>query len=551
LSVPIAEPTAPTLGARDRTTPEDLVNRLSIPHFYVWLTVAALAISAVSLLFPSTPSYDPWSWLVWGREIEHLTLHTPGGPTWKPLPVVFTTLFAPFGAAQPNLWLMVARTGAVLGCLMVFKLAARLTWWLRDSNASAREGWFSAFAPPVLAGAIAIIGLALTGGFLSASTLGYSEGLMVAAVLIALERHLDGHTHQAFALGFIAALDRPEIWLFWGPYGLWLMWRDPSSRVLVVSLAIATLLLWFVPQKVGGGSFTSGVARAQHPRANSAAFAGCPFCEELSSHAWPQVLLRIKVSATLAVLAAIVMLARGMRGRRSWALSGDRERAMAVLAICGIFGLVWWVLVAIETQAGFSGNDRYLVLGSAFIEIAGGAGFGWLAIALARFARPHLGSVRSFSGALTTALCGLVFLFVPNWVGSNLIDIPATHGSLLYQAHLREDLASLIKRDGGAKHVLACGSVMTEGFQVPMLAWYLNVRTLDVQAPPAVNAAGVAIDANGQPSKVWPSTIFQDRDTRSAPLLPLPATIIAWEHDGARYRLVHTRTFYFFQDCRK
>ncbi len=331
MSVPIAEPTAPTLGARDRTTPNDLIERLSIPHFYLWLTAAAVAISALSLLFPSTPSYDPWSWLVWGREIEHLSLHTPGGPTWKPLPVIFTTLFAPFGSAQPNLWLIVARTGAVISCVMVFKLAARMTWWLRDSTVSAGEGWFSAFAPPALAGAIGMIGLALTGGFLSASTLGYSEGLMVAAVLIALERHLDGHRHQAFALGFVAALDRPEIWLFWGPYGLWLMWRDPSSRVLVVSLALATLFLWFVPQKWGGGSFTSGVARAQHPRANSAAFASCPFCEELTSHAWPQVLLRIKVAAALTVLTSLALLARGLRGRSGWALSGDRERAMVVL----------------------------------------------------------------------------------------------------------------------------------------------------------------------------------------------------------------------------
>ncbi len=307
---------------------------------------------ALSLLFPSTPSYDPWSWLVWGREIEHLSLHTPGGPTWKPLPVIFTTLFALFGTAQPNLWLVVARAGAVLGCLMVFRLSARMTWWLRDSAAGAGEGWFSAFAPSVLAGAIAMVGLALTGGFLSASTLGYSEGLMVAAVLIALERHLDGHRHQAFVLGFVAALDRPEIWLFWGPYGLWLMWRDPSSRVLVVSLAIATLFLWFVPQKLGGGSFTSGVSRAQHPRANSAAFASCPFCAELTSHAWPQVLLRIKVAAGADGAAPRWRCWRaGFVAQAAGRLSGDRERAMVVLALCGIFGLVWWVLVG-DRDAG-------------------------------------------------------------------------------------------------------------------------------------------------------------------------------------------------------
>ena len=26
----------------------------------------ALAVGALSLLFPSTPSHDPWSWLIWG-----------------------------------------------------------------------------------------------------------------------------------------------------------------------------------------------------------------------------------------------------------------------------------------------------------------------------------------------------------------------------------------------------------------------------------------------------------------------------------------------------
>jgi len=81
-------------------------------RFYGWLAAVALLIAALSLLIPSTPSYDPWAWLVWGKEIVHLDLHTTGGPSWKPLPMLFTTLFAVFGKAQPDLWLVVARTGA-------------------------------------------------------------------------------------------------------------------------------------------------------------------------------------------------------------------------------------------------------------------------------------------------------------------------------------------------------------------------------------------------------------------------------------------------------
>jgi hypothetical protein len=553
MSVPTAQSTASRPGAGDQVAPPRAPSRtLSISHFYAWLLAVALAVSALSLLFPSTPSYDPWAWLVWGREIAHANLHTPGGPTWKPLPVIFTTVFSVLGSAAPNLWLVIARAGAFIACVMVFRLAARLTWWLRDHEAP--DSRFAAFAPPVLAGLVAMSSLALSGGFLSSSTLGYSEGLLVASVLIALERHLDGHRHQAFMLGFVAALDRPEIWLFWGPYGLWLMWRDPSARVLVVSLAVATLFFWFVPQKWGSGSWFSGVTRAHHPRSNSSAFATCPFCAELKDHAWPQVLLRIKLAAVLTVGAAVIGLWRALARRPGWRLSSDRERAMAVLALCGLFGLGWWVLVAIETQAGFSGNDRYLVLGSALIEIVGGVGFGWAAIALGRLGRRLLPGLRARAGAfsatvLATVGCAVVFVLAPNWVGSNLIDVQRTHASLLYQAHLREDLAALIARDGGSKRVLACGSVMTEGFQVPMVAWYLGVRTLGVLAPPAVNAQGVAVDGSGRPLTRWPNTIFQDRDTRSASLLPLPDTIRAWQRAGARYRFIHRRTMYFFQDC--
>ena len=48
---------------------------------------------------PSSPSYDPYAWIVWGRELmpgaggEPFTL--AGGPSWKPLPVLFTSLETP------------------------------------------------------------------------------------------------------------------------------------------------------------------------------------------------------------------------------------------------------------------------------------------------------------------------------------------------------------------------------------------------------------------------------------------------------------------------
>jgi hypothetical protein len=64
------------------------------------LILASLAVAAVSLVFPSAPTYDPWAWIVWGREIAHLDLSTVGGPSWKPLPVLFTIPFSQAGPAR-------------------------------------------------------------------------------------------------------------------------------------------------------------------------------------------------------------------------------------------------------------------------------------------------------------------------------------------------------------------------------------------------------------------------------------------------------------------
>ena len=82
---------------------------------------------------------------------------------------------------------------------------------------------------------IAAGSLVNSGGFISDNALGYSEGFATALALIAVDSYLDGRRRAAFAVGFFAALDRPELWFFWGPYGLYLFWRDPGARRLVVA----------------------------------------------------------------------------------------------------------------------------------------------------------------------------------------------------------------------------------------------------------------------------------------------------------------------------
>ncbi len=160
---------------------------------------------------------------------------------------------------------------------------------------------------------------------------------------------------------------------------------------------------------------------------------------------------------------------------------------MAAAALAGVTGLVWFVVIAVLTQAGFSGNNRYLVIGSALVEVCGAVAWGWAAqeignLLAAPFKRGRERAGRALSDVTQLAavgIVGLAFLALPNWVGQNLIDIPRTHHAIVYQAHLREDLTKIVSPYGGAAKVLRCGSVMTEGFQVPMVAWTLGVHTAD------------------------------------------------------------------------
>jgi hypothetical protein len=525
----------------------------------ILLAAASLIIALISLSIPSTPSYDPWSWLLWGRQVIHGHLDTQGGPSWKPLPMLFTVPLALFGHLQPNLWLVVARTGAVMSVLMCGRIAWRVVRQYGIDTDAAGSLWWIA---PLIGGLIAAGSLFNAPGFISNSALGYSEGVAVALILCAVDRFLDGRREWAFILGFFAALDRPELWLFWIPYGIWLAWRDPGTRRLVGALLILNFVLWFGPAGV------SGVTRAQHPRTNSAAFTSCPLCTVFRKQAWPMVLNRVKIPAIIAMVAAAALLLRTRGGW--WGKTPDRPaRARLWLLGFGLFGFGWWLGIAVETQAGgFSGNSRYLVFGTAAVGIAGGLAWAWLATSIAellgwlRQRRESLARLARRSVALPSGAVVAVglFLAVPPWVGKNIISLPRTHHSLVDQALLRENLNQIVRQYGGARKLLACGSIMTEGFQVPMVAWALDVRMLRVEAEPSIplppyqglTPAEANAAEHGWAPLPAPNVILQARDRPGDELLPLPSTILHWEALGVHYTLAaHVNTFRLFTACQK
>jgi hypothetical protein len=394
------------------------------------LLLGCLAVGAVSLLTVSAPTYDPWSWIVWGREILHGDLVTLEGPSWKPLPVLFTTPFALFGDdAAPALWLVVARAGGVLAFAMAYRLGARLA-----------GQW---------AGAIAAVSLLLADEFIRNFARGNSEGLLVALVLWAVDRHLDGRRSQAFVLGFGAALLRPEVWPFWGLYGLWLVYqawkhRPPWREIaLVGGLGVLALVLWFVPEYLGSGDWLRAAERARDPNPDSAAFADSPFAEVFRRSA---VVLSAPVYVGAVVATAIAI----------W----RRDRVQLALAA---MATILMVAVAAMTEGGFAGNLRYVALPAALVCVLAGAG--WVEV---------VRGARRWAPLVAVLLAAAAVPFVIADVQKLREDRALT---VTESDFYGPNLEAVIAKAGGEAHIKSCGSVITGPFQVPSVAWRLHLHT--------------------------------------------------------------------------
>ena len=434
---------------------------LARPRARALVVVAVLVLAALTFLAPSAPTYDPWAWIVWGREVLHLDLSTVDGPSWKPLPVLLTTPFALTGSLAPDLWLYVARVGALAGVVVVFGLVRRLGGGVVGASAAAAA---YAAAPWTIRNA----------------ALGNSEGLLVALALGAVDRHLAGRRGQAFALGVGAALLRPEAWPFLGLYGVVLLWREPGLRRLVAGGFVLLPVLWLLPELWGSGDLLRAMHRAQTPRADSAAFAQDParaVLEQFTSLLTP--------AAWLGIAALVAVLALGLVRRRARPTAAEL-RAAAGLAL----GAVTWVaLVAYMTSdGGFSGNTRYLILPATLALVLAGTGVGWALRAVAPRA------------AVGAAAVGLAVVAAGLFALPSRARLEPTLHSVAYQARLTDELGPAVSRAGGKERLLACGTPYTGPFQVPSVAWQLDVHTHDVRLAPAA-----------------PAVVFRARTTSRAP----------------------------------
>ena len=415
------------------------------PRPWKLLVLGCLALAGLFALLPAGPTYDPWAWIIWGREITELELDTRTGPSWKPLPVLFTTPFALAGdAAAPNLWLVIAQAGGLLALAFTYRLGARL-------------------AGPV-AGAIAAAGLFLADEFIRNFARGNSEGLLVGLCLWAVERHLDGRRRDAFLLGVGAGLLRPELWPFLLVYGLWLGWRGSARRrLLVIGCGVLTLLLWFVPEYLGSGDWMRAASRALEPNPDSAAFAEYPFVETFRRSSW--------VLAPPLLLGAVVGL--GLAWRR-------RERTRLAL---GAMTLTLMVAVAAMTQAGFAGNLRYVALPAALACVLAGAGW----VDLVRAARAWRGA------AIAAALAVLLAVAAAPFARADVAKLRYDLDVVRAESELYDALPRIVAQAGGPEALLRCGPLYAPPFEIQAVAWATHLHSHEVgifAAPPGTVLGG-------------------------------------------------------------
>jgi hypothetical protein len=429
---------------------------------------ACIGLGALSLLLPSEPSYDPWAWFVWGREIAHLELDTAGGPSWKPLPVLLLAVAAPFGDDVPvALWIALARAGALLGLVLAYRLAARF-----------------AGGPPTLravAGATAAVALALTPDWFQFTAHASEAPLAVAVMLWAIERHLDGRAGQAMALLAVGSLMRPELFPFLALYAIWLWRAERGLRGAVAALMVAIPLAWLVPEWIGSGDALDGGSQARSEPYWSLSHAEQPWLralERLHNHAG----LALELLALAAVAAAVVR----------------RQRVVLVLAAAA--AAEGAVFVAM-TQGGFSGNPRYALPALAVLCVLAGTGAARTAEAggalAARAAGLLAGSRRGRAGraraprsariAPASRLSGaaialaLVALLVAPLVEGRAGRLEFEAREVGRRMDLQRDLARAIAAAGGPEALRELGSATTNRALHSRLAWELGYSIQDVE----------------------------------------------------------------------
>ncbi len=397
----------------------------------------ALAVAAVSLLLPFGPVYDPWGWLIWGRELAGFDLDTSGGPSWKPLPAVAALPLSALGDAAPDAWLLLARAGGIAA----LAITALLAWRLTGKRPLGER---------IVAAAIAFFGLALFADEITPWSRqfagGLAEPLLVALVLAAVERGLAGGRRAALVLAGAAALLRPEAWPFLALYAVHL-WRRREERAAIAICVAAVAVLWLAGDLLGSGDALTGAERARGGE-------GEAFAEAIEAFGRA-------LELPLAAFWFGAVFSVGVATR-------DRERRIPVLAAGA---LAWIGIVAVMAAAGFAGLPRFFAPAAAIVTVLG-------AVGIARAGATALAALGSREGRGAVAAATAILLVGIALAAQSIQRASQIDAELQVARDTEERQRALFELvdDAGREALTACGPpVISRLEDETALAWRLEL----------------------------------------------------------------------------
>lgn len=382
-------------------------------HPMLWASAACGALAALTLLWSASPTYDPYSWLVWSREFSHASqvpLSTSAPTGWKPLTVFVAMPFAWVPSIQPAIWIWIVRTC----CLMVLVFAFRL-----GRRASGTPG-----------GLLAVVFCLATPEAFDVFHGGASEGIAALALLYGVEAHLDDRPGRALSGGLAASLARPEMLGITAPYGVWVViTRRIAAWKAAVGFAF-TVFLWFVGDWLGdGGRPLALLERASRSMEGTAIQAHVHPGLEILARQQDQIGVALAAAAALSFAAAL-----------KWREGVEVSLGVVVLAVT--------LPLMLATELGYPGVPRYLMPVCLLGSVLAGAGAGRLA-GLARGRLPRWASVMLMVAAIVAAT-----------VVGNGQRIRGQWDYYAERVRLDRSLPGAIEAAGGRGVVLACGRPM-------------------------------------------------------------------------------------------
>jgi hypothetical protein len=428
----------------------------------MWPVVAVVVVLVSIVVVVATrmrPAYDAYGWLVWGHQALHLNLNTDGAPSWKALTFLFTLPYSLAGRGAMGLWMVTSVAGALIGAVFAARIAYRLT----GPSPGRRYA-------PVVAAAFAAVGVLGIETYSHLVLIANSDPLVASLCLAAIDAHLSRRPRLAFALLVLASLGRPEAWPFAGLYALWAWRAIPSMRVfLVVGIVVIPALSFGIPAL----SSRSWLSAANLDLNSVNALHGDKFTGVIG-----RLLGLYELPMWLAVLVTLV-LAVIRRDRVALTLAGA--------------AFLWVAVEIVFAYHGFSAVNRYLIEPAAVLVTLAGAGVGWALAGSPRLAR-------SSSAVGLAAVLILLVALVPsvhNRDDAIRADVNDAHAF----AGQDNSLQAVIKRDGGATRIRACGQPVTDVGHQSVLAWDIGLNVGNVGFKP-----GKSIDSGK------PIVFFRDHD---------------------------------------